>query len=109
MAVTPTVVKKWFDTKKLFVVVNLVFSGSYVTGGDTVNLQSLGIPSSQVPISCLGVEGQVGTTYNWIPGTTQANGKIFITQGATVQVTAGAYPGSITGDVVQGTFVFDIR
>lgn len=109
MAITPTLTKKWYDGKKLWAVVSLVFSGSYVTGGDTLNLQSLGIPSSQVPFACTDVSGQSATLYCWVAGTTQANGKVKCFQGALAEVAAGAYPGSITGDVVQGQFLFEIR
>ena len=107
MAVTATVTKKWFDGKKLWAVVTLVFSGNYSTGGDTVNLQGLGIQSNQAPFACTDISGQSATLYAWVVGTTQANGKVKCFQGALAEVSAGAYPGSITGDVVQGQFIFE--
>lgn len=109
MAVTATVTKKWFDGKKMWAIVSLVFSGSYVTGGDTVNLQSLGIQSTQSPFACTDISGQSATLYAWVVGTTQANGKVKCFQGALAEVAAGAYPGSITADVVQAQFVFEFN
>jgi len=109
MAIAATVAKRWFDGKKFWAIVNLVFSGNYATGGDTLNLQGIGIQSSQVPFTCTDISGQSGTLYCWVPGTTQANGKVKCFQGALAEVAAGAYPGSITGDTVQGSFVFELR
>jgi hypothetical protein len=105
MAITPTLKAQWFDGKRLWIHLALVFSGSYVTGGDTLNLQSLGIKASAAPAMWATIEGQAlgsnGTQYVWIQGTTQANGKVGVTQGAGVEVAAGAYPASVTGDTVN--------
>ena len=110
MAITPTLKAQWFDGKRLFAHVALVFSGSYVTGGDTLNLQNLGIKASGAPAGWASIDGQAlganGTQYVWIQGTTQANGKVGVTQGAGAEVTAGAYPASVTGDTVNALFYF---
>jgi hypothetical protein len=113
MAITATLKKQWLAAPggRLFVHLGLVFSGTYPTGGDTLNLQGLGIQSNHAPASWAAIEGQAlganGTQYVWIQGTTQANGKVGVTQGAGVEVAAGAYPASVTGDVVNALFYFD--
>jgi hypothetical protein len=97
MALALTVTKQWYDGKKLFVMGTIAGSGSYVTGGDTLNLQSLGIKSSQVPFQAW-IGGTSGYAFGWVPGTTQANGKVKISTTAATELAAGAYPAGITGD-----------
>jgi hypothetical protein len=111
MAIAVTVKAQWLASPggRLFVHCGLVFSGSYVTGGDTINLQGLGIKSSHPPSSWGAIEGQGVTQYCWIQGTTQANGLVKCLQGALAEVAAGAYPGSITADVVNALFYFDFN
>jgi len=114
MAAAATVTKKWFDGKKLWVQLTIVLSGSYVQGGDTLNLSGLGINSSQVPFSYdfqsgAGTAAQALNTYTYVPGTTQANGKIRCFIGAVAELAAGAYPAAATGDLISGTFVFELR
>jgi hypothetical protein len=110
MAIAPKLKAQWFDGKRLWVHLGLTFSGSYVAGGDTLNLTGIGIESSGLPSSWASIQsqnlGSNGTEYMWLQGTTMANGKIGITQGAGVEVTAGAYPASITGDTVNALFYF---
>jgi hypothetical protein len=106
MALAATVTKKWFDGKKMWVIVSIVASGNYATGGDTLNLQSIGIQSNQAPFYGA-ITGQSATAYAWVPGATQANGKVKCFQGALAEVAAGAYPGSITGDTIVGEFGFE--
>jgi hypothetical protein len=105
MAITPTIKSQWFDGKRLWVHLSLAFSGSYVAGGDTLDMSKLGIQSSGVPSLFGGMNSQTasttGTVYNWIPGTTQATGKVVALQGALAEVAAGAYPASITGDTAD--------
>ena len=114
MAATATVTKQWFDGKKLWVQLSVVLSGSYVQGGDTLNLSNLGIKSSQIPFaydftSAAGTAAQALNSYTWVPGTTQANGKIRCFIGAVAELAAGAYPAAATGDTITGTFAFEIR
>jgi hypothetical protein len=114
MALAVTITKKWYDGKKLFIVATIVPSGSYVSGGDTLNLSGLGIPSSQVPFavdinSLAGTAAQALNTYTWVPGTTQANGKMRAFIGSSAELAAGAYPAAATGDTIVAQFGFEIR
>jgi len=108
MALALTVTKQWYDGKKVFVVGTIVASGSYATGGDTINFTSLGIPSSQgafwVKFNSLN-----GYGYTFAPGTTQANGKVRINTASNTELGAGAYPAGITGDTIVYFALFEIR
>jgi hypothetical protein len=114
MAAAFTVTKQWYDGRKVWVQGNVVLSGSYVQGGDTLNLQGLGIKSSQIPFgfdfqSGAGTAAQALNTYTWVPGTTQANGKVRCFIGAVAELAAGAYPAAATGDSITASFQFEIR
>jgi len=99
----------------------LVFSGSYVSGGDTLNfltagttqggmgadaIKSLSLPQFSTVLEAP-VAGTPGTGYTFLysPGTTQANGKVQLFNGTT-ELAAGAYPAGVTGAVVRGRFEF---
>jgi hypothetical protein len=104
MAITPTLISQWFDGKRLWVHLTLTFSGSYVSGGDTLDVSKIGIKSSG-PLAGLGdINGQSATAYTFVVGTTLANNLVKCFQGALAEVAAGAYPGSITGDTVNALF-----
>lgn len=114
MAAALTVTKKKYDGKQLFIYGTIALTGSYVQGGDTLTLAGLGIQSSLVPFAAQ-FESQIGTAaqainqYTWVPGTTQANGKIRCFIGAVAELAAGAYPAAATGDLISATFVFELR
>lgn len=108
MAVTATLSSQKWDSKNLFLEVKLTFSGNYTQGGDTVNLQGLGIQSTTAPLymdvkSSAGTAGQAPLTYQWVPGTTQANGLLRAFSGA-AEVSTGAYPASILADTAYALF-----
>lgn len=114
MAATASVTKQWFDGKKLWVQLKVVLSGSYVSGGDVVSLVGLGIKSSQIPFSYdfqsgAGTAAQALNSYTYVPGTTQANGLIRCFIGAVAELAAGAYPAAATGDLITGSFTFELR
>jgi hypothetical protein len=114
MALAVTIIKQWQDSKKLWVQVKIVPSGSYVSGGDTLNLQSLGIKSAQAPFSwdlqsASGTAAQALNTYTYVPGTTMANGLMRAFIGGTAELAAGAYPAAATADNIGGTFVFEFN
>jgi len=107
--------KQWYDGKKVNIVGTITASGSYSTGGDTLNLQGLGIKSSQLPF-LVQISGQNGFIYQWVAGTTQANGKmkVFVaTTGGTnlplSEHTAAAYVAGVTGDTITFEGMFEIR
>jgi hypothetical protein len=109
------------NQSNLIIYGTLVFSGSYVSGGDTLNFLTAGttqggmgadaIKSLSLPQFSQIVEAPVvgtaasGYTYLFAPGTTQANGAVQLFLGGT-QLSAGAYPAGVTGAVVRGRFEF---
>ena len=114
MAAAATITKKKYDGKQLWVYGTIALSGSYVQGGDTLTFAGLGIQSSLVPFA-VQFESQIGTAaqalnnYTWVPGTTQANGKIRAFIGAVAELAAGAYPAAATGDLISFTAQFELR
>ena len=115
MAAAFTVTRQWWDGRKLWVCGTIALSGSYTQGGDTVTFASTGVQSSQIPFfytdpsSSAGTAAQAQNSYNWVPGTTQANGKIRCFIGAAAELAAGAYPAAATGDVIVCLFGFEMR
>lgn len=93
-AATPTRVTNNFNIFEAFG--SITVSGSYVVGGDTLDLSQLGIPSNSVPDEVDIIEQPPsGTTasgcdYRFALGTTQANGKVQVFKGGT-QETAVTY------------------
>jgi hypothetical protein len=87
----------------------LSFSGSYSTGGDTLDLTPLlgSLPSGALPISMF-AEGNGPTAsqqggggyYAVLAGTTLANNKLKIFSSGGSEIGAGAYPAAVTTDVV---------
>ena len=87
----------------------LTFSGSYSTGGDTLNLSGIAslIPSGSLPLQVF-VEGNgtgtnqsaAGGYYVVLTGTTLANWLIKIFSGGGTELAAGAYPAAVTADIV---------
>lgn len=102
--------------KSLYVTVGITASGTYPTGGDTVDLTTLFgkgalgkvFVAGKPPLYGYGA-GTSGHSYGFIPGTTLANGKMKINTAAGTELTNAAYPASITGDanIIAG-FAFDL-
>lgn len=108
MAITPTLLSQWWDGKQLWVELSLAFSGSYTSGGDTLNLQNLGIQSSGIPsmmdiVSTLSTAAATQNNYQWTKGSTTANGIIRAFTGST-EVSSGSYPANMTGDTAYCRF-----
>lgn len=116
MPIAVTTTDSWHDTKRLHVVGTLVFSGTYPTGGDTLNFQSVkGVLSSLPPVWC-DVQGQAGFKYEFATGTTIANGKVLVRVEAAVgtntplaEHTNVAYVAGVTGDTVDFHAIFKLR
>lgn len=111
MAVVATQVKRYDTFGGIFIVFKLTASGSYTTGGDLASVAGL-VPNSKLPIMYT-VEGSAGFIYQWVPGTTQANGKLKVlvatTTGANLPLaehTAAAYVGGVSGDTILATLFF---
>jgi hypothetical protein len=87
----------------VYAVATLTFSGSYPTGGDTLDFTTVAdkLPSTQ--IVQVFAESQNGNSGYYIPvqGTALNNWKLKAFVGGGTEIGAGAYPGTVTGDVVQ--------
>ena len=81
----------------------LTFSGNYSTGGDTLDFTTVAdkLPSTQI-IQAF-AESQNGNSGYYIPvqGSALNNWKLKCFLGGGTEITAGAYPASVTGDIVQ--------
>jgi len=84
-------------------------SGSYVTGGDTLDLSTISglIPSSSLPldVDVNGAGNTAGTShtalgnyYAIVQGATLAAYKLQMWTGGGLQLAAGAYPATVTND-----------
>jgi len=83
----------------------LTFSGNYVTGGDTLDFTQVADKLSSSQIIQAFAESQNGNSGYYVPiaGTALNNWKLKAFSGGGTEVTAGAYPASVTTDVVQLT------
>jgi len=87
----------------VYAIATLTFSGSYPTGGDTLDFTTVAdkLPSTQI-IQAF-AESQNGNSGYYIPvqGSALNNWKLKCFLGGGTEITAGAYPASVTGDIVQ--------
>ena len=87
----------------VYAVAGLTFSGSYPTGGDTLDFTQVAdkLPSTQLVQAF--AESQNGNAgyYVAIAGSAMNNWKLKAFTAGGTEVSAGAYPGSVTGDTVQ--------
>jgi hypothetical protein len=81
----------------------LAFSGNYPTGGDTLDFTQVAdkLPSTQI-IQAV-AESQNGNSGYYVPvqGTALNNWKLKAFSGGGTEISAGAYPASVTSDIVQ--------
>lgn len=85
--------------------------GTYPTGGYTVSFADSNIKASRVPKEVT-IHGRAGYVYTFIPGTTNADGKVMVLTGAAAQsplteLAAGATPAGVSGDTIQFTARWD--
>lgn len=87
----------------VYAVATLTFTGNYPTGGDTLDFTQVTdkLPSTQVVQ--VFAESQNGNSGYYIPvqGTALNNWKLKAFAGGGTEITAGAYPASVTTDIVQ--------
>jgi len=87
----------------VYAIATLTFSGSYPTGGDTLDFTTVAdkIPSTQIVQAF--AESQNGNSGYYIPvqGSALNNWKLKCFLGGGTEITAGAYPASVTSDIVQ--------
>lgn len=103
--------------------VQLTITGSYATfvpgppasGGDTISFTALigvGAGSSvfaqNAPPVYGVIQGSTGDDYDFVPGSTLANGILVVNTASNSQLSASGYPARITGDLyLFGEFVFN--
>jgi hypothetical protein len=89
----------------LYAIGTLTFSGNYPTGGDTLDFTQVTdkLPSTQI-IQAF-ADSQNGNAGYYVPiaGTALNNWKLKAFSGGGTEVAAGAYPASVTTDIVQIT------
>lgn len=113
MALAFTLVDTWDDGKRIHVAGTISPSGSYSTGGDTLDLlQSSQVSSTKAPIQGTAwMDGLSGYDFVFSPGSAMNNGKVKVFQqggsaGAFAELSAGAYPVAITSDTVTFYGIF---
>ena len=87
----------------VYAVATLSFSGNYPTGGDTLDFTQVAdrLPSTQIVQAF--AESQNGNSGYYIPiqGSTLNNWKLKAFNGGGAEIASGAYPASVTNDIVQ--------
>ncbi len=87
----------------VYAIANLAFSGNYPAGGDTLDFTQVAdkLPSTQIVQAF--AESQNGNSgyYVVVQGSALNNFKLKAFNGGGTEITAGAYPASITSDIVQ--------
>src|SRR5271169_5206145 len=113
MALAFTLVDTWDDGKRVHVAGTVAASGSYSTGGDTLDLSQFPlIAATQPPVQGTAwMDGLAGYDYVFIPGSAMNNGKVKVfaqgaSAGAFPELAAGSYPGAITADTVTFYGIF---
>jgi len=85
----------------LYLIGTLTPSGSYSTGGDTLDFTTVAsqLGASQAPLQ-VWVGGTTGDSYSFVRAgsPTLANGKVKINTASNTELSSGAYPARITGD-----------
>ena len=87
----------------VYAIATLSFSGNYTTGGDTLDFTQV---TNQLPSDTIVqviAESQNGNSGYYIPlqGSALNNWKLKAFVGGGTEISAGAYPGTVTGDIVQ--------
>jgi hypothetical protein len=108
MAITITLLSNNVDgsgSNLFYAIGTLAFSGNYSVGGDTLDFTQVAdkLPSTQI-IQAF-VDSQNGNSGYYVPvaGSALNNWKLKAFTGGGTELTAGAYPASVTSDVVQIT------
>src|ERR1700693_138165 len=96
MAVAVTAIDKWYDGDRAFLVATIVLSGSYVSGGDTLNIAGLVPGTSLLPVqadivSQATTAAQALNAYLFLPGATLATCKIRCFIGSASGMSGGGF------------------
>ena len=108
MPITITVLPSNVDgsgSNFLYAIGTLAFSGSYITGGDTLDFTQVAdkLPSTQIIQAFAESQNGNGGYYVPIAGAAMNNWKLKAFTGGGTEISAGAYPASVTTDAVQIT------
>ena len=113
MALTFSLVDTWQDGNRVQVTGTVAAYGSYVAGGDTVDLSQFpAVSSMRAPIQGTAwMDGLAGYDYVFTPGSAMNNGKVKIFQqsasaGPFPELAAGSYPSAITSDTITFYGIF---
>lgn len=113
MALVFTLVDTWDDGKRIHVSGTVAASGSYATGGDSLDLSQFPvIASASAPVQGTAwMDGLAGYDYVFSAGSAMNNNKVKIfgqgsNAGAFPELAASAYPTAITGDTITFYCIF---
>jgi len=113
MALTFSLIDTWDDGMRIHVSGTVAASGSYSTGGDTIDLSQFPtIATTQAPVrGTASMDGLSGYDYIFSPGSAMNNGKVKIFQqgsaaGPFPELPAGAYPSAINSDTITFYGIF---
>jgi hypothetical protein len=86
-------------TDNIYIFGSLAASGSYSTGGDTLDFTTIApeVLASLPPLQ-LRVGGSTGDAYSWVKGSALNNQLVKINTASNTELASGAYPSRITGD-----------
>ena len=87
----------------VYAVAALTFSGNYATGGDTLDFTQIANVLPSDTIVQVFAESQNGNSGYYVPvqGTALNNWKLKAFVGGGTEITPGAYPSTVTTDIVQ--------
>ena len=87
----------------VYAIATLTFSGTYPTGGDTLDFTQVAdkLPSSQIVQAFAESQNGNGGYYVPVQGSAMNNWKLKAIAAGGTEITAGAYPASVTTDIVQ--------
>jgi hypothetical protein len=87
----------------VYALATLTFTGSYPTGGDTLDITQVAdkLPSAQIVQAFAESQNGSSNYYVAVAGSAMNNWKLKAFVGGGTEITAGAYPASVTTDVVQ--------
>ncbi len=112
MALAKTIDQVWHDGQRLHVLFTVTPSGSYVSGGDALDLSDSLIPGGEAP-DWVEIHGEAGFPYEYVIGANLAAGlmkvRVNTTAGANNPLpehTAASYVAGVSGDAIKGHAIF---
>lgn len=87
----------------VYAIATLAFSGNYPTGGDTLDFTTVAdkLPSTQIVQAFAESQNGNGGYYVPVQGSALNNWKLKAIVAGGAELSAGAYPASVTSDIVQ--------